>query len=158
MDLEDIQNIIKAFEEANVSKLSVKKGGFEIALEKESSKEFIPVQTMHAHEQLPMKVGSHELPVSTHQLHAEKEAFHKQSKEGKYITSPMVGTFYSSPSPDEPPFVKVGDHVEEQTVVCIVEAMKVMNEVKAGMKGVIKEILIENGHPLEFGTKIFEIE
>ena len=69
----------------------------------------------------------------------------------------MVGTFYSSPSPDDPHFVKVGDKIEKHTVVCIIEAMKVMNEVKAGVGGTVAEILIESGHPVEFGTKLFRI-
>ncbi len=69
----------------------------------------------------------------------------------------MVGTFYTSPSPGDPPFVKVGDKVEAGDVVCIVEAMKVMNEVKAGQAGVIKSVLIESGHPVEYGTKMFAL-
>ena len=69
----------------------------------------------------------------------------------------MVGTFYTSPSPDDPVFVKVGDRVDENTVVCIIEAMKVMNEVKAGASGVIAEICIDNAHPVEFGTKMMRI-
>ena len=73
-------------------------------------------------------------------------------------TSPrrMVGTFYASASPEDPAFIKVGDKVDENTVVCIIEAMKVMNEVKAGCSGVVAEILVENGHPVEFGAKLFE--
>ncbi len=78
-------------------------------------------------------------------------------KEGRYVTSPMVGTFYNAPAPDAPPFVSVGDAVEEGSVVCIIEAMKVMNEVKAGVKGVVKEVLVESGHPVEFGTKLFRV-
>lgn len=74
-----------------------------------------------------------------------------------YVTSPMVGTFYSSPSPDEPPFVKVGDKIEKHTVVCIIEAMKVMNEVKAGVSGTVAEVLVESGHPVEFGSKLIRI-
>ncbi len=69
----------------------------------------------------------------------------------------MVGTFYSSPSPDDPSFVKVGDSVSEGSVVCIIEAMKVMNEVKAGCAGVIAEILLKNGEPVEFGTRMFRV-
>src|SRR5262249_41293526 len=74
-----------------------------------------------------------------------------------YVTSPMVGTFYANPTPEDPTFVKVGDKVEKNTVVCIVEAMKVMNEVKAGVTGTVVEILVENGHPVEFGTKLYRI-
>jgi acetyl-CoA carboxylase biotin carboxyl carrier protein len=69
----------------------------------------------------------------------------------------MVGTYYSAPSPDDPAFIKVGDRIEANTVVCIVEAMKVMNEVKAGVAGVVAEVLLSNGHPVEFGTKIFRV-
>lgn len=76
---------------------------------------------------------------------------------GTYVTSPMVGTFYASPSPDDPHFVKVGDKIEKHSVVCIIEAMKVMNEVKAGVGGTIAEVLVESGHPVEFGTKLFRI-
>jgi acetyl-CoA carboxylase biotin carboxyl carrier protein len=69
----------------------------------------------------------------------------------------MVGTFYSSPSPDQPVFVKVGDRVSENTVVCIIEAMKVMNEVKAGVSGVVAEVLVSNAEAVEFGSKLFRI-
>lgn len=74
-----------------------------------------------------------------------------------YITSPMVGTFYAASAPDEPPFIKPGDEVDRNSLVCIIEAMKVMNEVKAGLSGTIVEILVENGSPVEFGTKLFRI-
>ena len=74
------------------------------------------------------------------------------------IASPIVGTFYSAPAPDAPPFVRPGDKVEPETVVCIVEAMKVMNEVKAEVSGVIRRVLVENGTPVEFGQPLFELE
>jgi acetyl-CoA carboxylase biotin carboxyl carrier protein len=74
------------------------------------------------------------------------------------IASPIVGTFYLAPAPDAPAFVKAGDRVGPETVVCIVEAMKVMNEVKAEASGVIRRALVENGTPVEFGQPLFEIE
>ena len=80
-----------------------------------------------------------------------------KDEESKYISSPMVGTFYQSASPEDSSFVKVGDQVNEDTVVCIIEAMKVMNEVKSGVKGKVVEFLVENGHPVEFGTKMFRV-
>ncbi|MCB9849015.1 MAG: acetyl-CoA carboxylase biotin carboxyl carrier protein [Phycisphaeraceae bacterium] len=73
------------------------------------------------------------------------------------IESPMVGTFYSAADPDSPPFVSVGDSVGPDTVVCIIEAMKVFNEVKAGMSGVVERVLVENAEPVEFGQKLFVI-
>jgi len=75
----------------------------------------------------------------------------------KDIASPMVGTFYGSPSPDAQAFVKVGQDVDENTVVCIIEAMKVMNEIKADARGTIAEIVAENGKPVQFGQALFRI-
>ena len=73
------------------------------------------------------------------------------------IKSPMIGTFYSKPSPESESYVEVGDTITADTVVCIVEAMKVMNEIKAEMSGVIAEILIEDGRPVEFGQPLFRV-
>ncbi|HYO26003.1 MAG TPA: acetyl-CoA carboxylase biotin carboxyl carrier protein [Lacipirellulaceae bacterium] len=75
-----------------------------------------------------------------------------------YVTSPMVGTFYLSSSPDSPPFVKVGDQVGPETVVCIVEAMKVFNEIPAEVSGKITAILVENAAAVEYGQKLFRVE
>ena len=75
----------------------------------------------------------------------------------KEILSPMVGTFYRSASPDVPPFVDVGKTVTEDTVVCIIEAMKVMNEIKAETSGIIAEVLAENGKPVQFGQVLFKV-
>jgi len=76
----------------------------------------------------------------------------------KTIDSPIVGTFYAASAPDAPAFVKVGDEVKAETVICIIEAMKVMNEIKAECSGVIRKILIENGMPVEYGQPLFAIE
>ncbi|MBJ22816.1 MAG: acetyl-CoA carboxylase, biotin carboxyl carrier protein [Deltaproteobacteria bacterium] len=84
---------------------------------------------------------------------APQEAEAPSEAEG--INSPMVGTFYRSSSPDADPFVRVGDRVEEGTVVCILEAMKVMNEIQAEKSGEIAEVLVENGEPVEFGQPLF---
>ena len=74
------------------------------------------------------------------------------------IRSPMVGTFYTAPSPDAPAFVKVGDHVGPQTTVCVVEAMKVFNEIPAEVSGKIVAVLVENGEPVEFGHALFKVD
>ena len=76
----------------------------------------------------------------------------------KDIPSPLVGTFYRAPSPDQPPFKEVGDRVSADDVICIVEAMKVMNEIKAGVNGVIRKILVENASSVEYGTPLFQVE
>lgn len=75
-----------------------------------------------------------------------------------YVKSPMVGTFYRSPSPENSAFVDVSAKVEEKTVVCIIEAMKIMNEIQAETKGTIVEILVENGQPVEYGQRLFKIK
>lgn len=76
----------------------------------------------------------------------------------KEIVSPMVGTFYRAPSPDSAPYVKEGQEIAEETVVCIIEAMKVMNEIKAEVKGVITEVLVENGAAVQFGQPLFRVK
>jgi acetyl-CoA carboxylase biotin carboxyl carrier protein len=79
------------------------------------------------------------------------------TNDGPAVVSPMVGTFYTSSDPDSPAFVQVGDSVGPDTVVCIIEAMKVFNDVKAGVAGVIERVLVENAEPVEFGQKLFAI-
>ena len=75
-----------------------------------------------------------------------------------YVKSPMVGTFYRSPSPENPSFVDVNAKVEDKTVVCIIEAMKIMNEIQAETKGTVVEVLVENGQPVEYGQRLFKIK
>lgn len=75
-----------------------------------------------------------------------------------YIKSPMVGTFYRSPSPESPAFADVNTKVEEKSVVCIIEAMKIMNEIQAEVKGTVLEVLVENGQPVEYGQRLFKVK
>ncbi len=82
----------------------------------------------------------------------------KPAVAGKEIVSPMVGTFYRSPAPEAPPFVEVGDEINEDTVVCIIEAMKVMNEIKAECRGTVLEVAAEVGKPVQFGQALFRIK
>jgi len=90
---------------------------------------------------------------------AARAAEHEEPAEGLvHISSPIVGTFYQAPSPDAEPFVEVGDEVEEDTVVCIVEAMKVMNEIKAELSGRIAEVLVGNGEAVEYGQPLFLVD
>lgn len=75
----------------------------------------------------------------------------------KEVKSPMVGTFYRSPSPEADPFVREGDRIEEKSVLCLIEAMKVMNEITSGISGIVREILLKNGEPVEFGQPLFRV-
>src|SRR5690606_28197637 len=79
-------------------------------------------------------------------------------KPGHIVTSPFVGTFYSAPAPDQPPFVELNGNVRKGQVLCIVEAMKLMNEIEADAAGRVTEVLVDNGQPVEFGQPLFRIE
>jgi acetyl-CoA carboxylase biotin carboxyl carrier protein len=164
VELKQIKELMAAMEKAGMKKMSIKETtGFELSLERECESHAHPAPSAPMyhppHYSQPHRDDhAHRFPAHPHKPHdTAHHSEKKEEKEGKYVTSPMVGTFYSSPSPDDAPFVKVGDRVDENTVVCIIEAMKVMNEVKAGASGTIAEICVENGHPLEFGSKILRI-
>lgn len=163
MDLKQIKELMASMEKAKMRRIKIRtEKGFELLLEKDGY-DLPPPRHRQGHGEehghhSPHPFPHHSPPPPRH-LSEEQHSVEKESKqaEGRFVTSPMVGTYYASPSPEDPHFVKVGDIVTEDTVVCIVEAMKVMNEVKAGVKGKVAEILVENGHPVEFGTKIIRI-
>jgi acetyl-CoA carboxylase biotin carboxyl carrier protein len=93
-----------------------------------------------------------------HQAVAAPAAAEKEETDVTYIKSPMVGTFYASASPESGPFAEIGTKVTESAVVCIIEAMKIMNEIQAESKGTIVEILVENGQPVEYGQPLFKLK
>ncbi len=150
MDIKQVKELMTYLEESKLSKLVFKKGDFELHLEKESAN--LPPLRPRAVVAETESAFQSEAP-----LKGERGGAIRTDAPGTYVTSPMVGTFYSCPGPDQPVFVKVGDKVNENTVVCIVEAMKVMNEVKAGVSGVVAEILPDNSQPVEFGTRLLRI-
>lgn len=137
-----------AMNRAGMKRFHLKEEGFEIELEKEA----MP-GSFHYVERPPAETHLHSLP----SLPAGNNSPREKAAEGRFITSPIVGTFYSAPTPTDNPYIKVGDDVEEGNVVCIIEAMKVMNEVKAGLSGKVAEILVKNGDPVEFGTKLMRL-
>ena len=150
MDTQQIKELMAQLEESKLRKLVIKKGDFELHLEKE------PINTPPPRPRM-VQVDVESAFQSEVPLKGERGGSVRQDAPGTYVTSPMVGTFYATPAPDQPHFVKVGDRVDENTVVCIVEAMKVMNEVKAGMSGTVAEILADNAQPVEFGTRLLRI-
>lgn len=167
MELKQIKDLMTAMVRSGIKKLSLKEtSGFEIQLETHDDHPSPPPATSvshspyaHPHHFPSREVDHHRFippPAHPNPLHTEENKG-KGKEEGKFIVSPMVGTFYGSPSPDDPQYLKVGDKVDENTIVCIIEAMKVMNEVKAGMSGTVAEVLVDNAHPVEFGTKMFRI-
>ena len=141
MDLKDIKAIVDLMEKNGLTAFEMERGGFRIALSKGAV-------AGPAVSYAPAPVAA---PAST-AAPAEAPA---PAASGKEIPSPMVGTFYTAPSPESPPFVKVGQKVTPDTVVAIIEAMKVMNEIKAEVSGTITEVAAENGQPVQFGQAHF---
>jgi len=147
MNLKEIRDIINLMNEHDLTEIEIEREGMKIKLKKGSN---------------GMEVSHSSIP----QIHVEAQ---RQPDEGdkakpaeddhrKEVISPMVGTFYRSPTPESPPFVEVGQTVEVGEVVCIVEAMKLMNEIKSEVKGKIVEVLVENAQPVEFGQTLFLVE
>lgn len=173
MELKHIKELMAVMQRTGTKRLVIKKEGVEVELEREenpSQRTLEPAVSLMDENPLKHEIALHranlllsrggdlQTPVNNNLNVAEAPAKKVEpTAPGTFVTSPMVGTFYLSPAPDEPTFVKVGDRVEKDTVVCIIEAMKVMNEVKAGVSGIVTEVLVETGHPVEFATKLFRI-
>lgn len=147
MDTSKLKELIELMNRYQLEELSVEEGSFKAHLKKRDDrvKEVIAVPNALPGAPLAAPVAAAGAPAAA------------PADEANHITSPLVGTFYQSPSPDADAFVEVGDRVEEGQVLCIVEAMKVMNEVKADRSGVLQEVLVENGAAVEYGTPLFRI-
>ncbi|MDD4910140.1 MAG: acetyl-CoA carboxylase biotin carboxyl carrier protein [Candidatus Omnitrophica bacterium] len=146
MNLKEIKEMINLMNENGLTELEIEKDGTRIKLRKGSSQS--------GDLNSPVIVEKEQvLPRAQESQAAAKEA-------GKLaeIKSPMVGTFYRAPSPESAPFVNAGDAIEPGQVICIIEAMKLMNEIKAEVRGRIKEVLVDNAEPVEFGQPVFLIE
>ncbi len=154
MDLEQIKAIVAMMKDNDLSEFSIEQDGLKIRI-KRGPEEFQQTITLPPPAPAPSTAASAPAPVTTPTPVAPAPV--APASDIKHVTSPMVGTFYLSPSPDAPPYVEVGQEVDSDTVVCIIEAMKVMNEIKAEVKGVITEIVAENAKPVEFGQKLFAV-
>jgi acetyl-CoA carboxylase biotin carboxyl carrier protein len=148
-DIKEIKAIIDLMKKHDLSVFEIEKEGFRLKLEKRPSVQAPPTVA-------PAVTGSPKAASSTSETPAAGPKV-IESVPLKEIVSPMVGTFYRSASPDSAPFVDVGKSVTEDTVVCIIEAMKVMNEIKAETSGIIAEVLAENGKPVQFGQVLFKV-
>ena len=148
-DLKEIKAIIDLMKKHDLSVFEIEKEGFRLKLEKGPSAQAAAAVP-------PTAAGPPKaVPAVPETTPAAPKAI--ESVPLREIVSPMVGTYYSSASPDVPPFVDVGKTVTEDTVVCIIEAMKVMNEIKAETSGIITEVLAENGKPVQFGQVLFKV-
>jgi acetyl-CoA carboxylase biotin carboxyl carrier protein len=146
LDLKEIKELIALMRRNELSEFEMETEGFRIKLKKGGDAVVTQVPVTYA---APQPAPAPEAPTA-----APAEA----KTPGREITSPMVGTFYSSATPEASPYVEVGAEITEDTVVCIIEAMKVMNEIKAETRGVIAEILVENGKPVQFGQALFRLK
>ena len=152
MELEQIKAIIAMMKDNDLSEFSMEQDGLKIRI-KRGPEGFQPTVTLPPAVPTQLAAAS----VSTQAPAAAPAEPAVVAANAKHIESPMVGTFYRSASPDAPPYVEVGQEVDVETVVCIIEAMKVMNEIKAEVKGVITEVMAENAKPVEFGQKLFAV-
>ncbi|RZO58380.1 MAG: acetyl-CoA carboxylase biotin carboxyl carrier protein [Limisphaerales bacterium] len=157
MDLKDIKVIVDLMKKNAVSEFEMEEGDFKIKLKRESGKPR-KGETVVVQEAAPVILPAAAVPVAAAPAPAAPATAPPPAPEGPEVKSPMIGTFYRSPSPDADSFVEVGSVVEPDTVVCIIEAMKVMNEIKAEVKGTIAEVLLEDGKPVEYGQALFRIE
>ena len=145
MDIRKIKTLIEMLEASNLNEIEVSQGEESVRISK-SSGEIKILQDSN--------IGINNESQSINKI--DNNQIENEIK-GNQVTSPIVGTFYRKPAPDKPPFVEVGDHVEKGQVVCIVEAMKMMNEIKSDFSGTIKSINVEDGTPVEFDQNLITV-
>jgi len=147
IDYKELTRLIELLEEKNLSHFELEYQGLRIAISRGQPQSAVQI-AMPAHLQETFVKSEAPAPQSNPE---ENENLH-------YITSPMVGTFYRSPDPSAPPFVKIGEPAIKDRTLCIIEAMKLMNEVESDIDGTVEEIFIKNGKPVEYGQKLFSIK
>ena len=151
MEFDEIKDLIDIMNQNDLSELEIEKEGLKVRLKKNKA------EIVALHTPIPAAPVSN-LPVQAADSSKEKVEEPPAGSRLVAIMSPIVGTFYEAPSPDANPYVEIGDIVEPDTVVCIVEAMKVMNEIKAESEGRLVEKLVASGEPVEFGQTLFLID
>jgi len=151
MNIKEIRELIALIEQSNIDEFEMERSGVRIRIRKT-----LPAPTIPGAEIATETTSTHP---SAEKLIAETPE-EEEEKEGEiYIfKAPIIGTFYLTPKPDAEPLVKPGDHVSENTVLCIIEAMKIFNQIECDREGEIIKILVENGQPVEYGQPLFEIQ
>ncbi len=154
MDLKLIRNLVRIMERGEVDELEIEddKAGLRVHLRRGPSGSYAQPSVM----MMPGATAPGPAPSGSGEGTSTEAPARAAGMEE--VTSPMIGTFYASPSPDTDPFTAVGDRIGDESVVCIIEAMKVMNEIKAECSGEIVEILVENGEPVEYGQPLFLVK
>ena len=167
MDVKDIKRLLDAVKEAEVSELVLETGDYKLTVKRGGDQQSVvyaaPAQQIAQQAPQPASSpvqGTQAAPAAPQASSAapESEASAPAKSNVVDVTAPIVGTFYAAPSPDAPAYVKVGDRVEPGKVLCIIEAMKLMNEIEAEVSGTIAEILVRNEEPVEYGQVLFRIE
>ena len=149
MSLDELNKLIEFMNEHGLVELEIEEDGKRVRLRKGASAEPVAAAALSAAPSVPAPAAA---AVSA------SEAAPPVPSNLIEITSPMVGTYYQAPTPDGKPFVEIGDPVGPETAVCIVEAMKVMNELPAGCSGTIQQICVEDGEPVEYGQVLFRVQ
>lgn len=154
MDLRDIKAIIDLMKKNSISEFELERQDFKIKLKRGGGGVAIPTMLAEVPPPQHLPTGSGSTPSGAVPAALPVDDVHAGTID---IKSPMIGTFYAAASPDSPNYVEIGSEVGPESVVCIIEAMKVMNEIKAEVKGVIVEVLVENAKPVEFGQPLFKV-
>ncbi|MEX2365741.1 MAG: acetyl-CoA carboxylase biotin carboxyl carrier protein [Pseudohongiellaceae bacterium] len=150
MDIRKVKKLIELLEESNIAEIEIKEGEESVRISRGT------IQAYTAPAQMAPPVQQ-QAPAAQNIVESTESADTGPAYRGSPVKSPMVGTFYRSPSPTSPPFVEVGQQVKADEVICIVEAMKMMNQIQAGKAGVIEAILAEDGEPVEFDQPLLSI-
>ncbi|WP_343668294.1 acetyl-CoA carboxylase biotin carboxyl carrier protein [Chitinophaga sp.] len=161
MDFKQIQELVKMVNKSNISELSIEQDKFKITIKQKDNEtqQVIAVPTMAAPVQaVPQAVAAVQAPVSAPAAEAPKPAAEVKADNLVTIKSPMIGTFYRSPGPDKPSFVNVGDEVSPGKVVCIIEAMKLFNEIESEVSGKIVKVLVDDASPVEYDQPLYLVE
>ena len=155
MDLRKLKTLIDLVESSGIAELEIQEGGERVRITRASAAGAAPAAAQTV---VPLPVTLPGTPTSAATAPAASEATTPPVEpEGHLVKSPMVGTFYRAASPGAKPFVEVGDNVQAGDTLCIIEAMKLMNEIESDKSGVVKQILVENGQPVEFGQPLVVI-
>ena len=152
MDIRKVKKLIELLEESNIDELEIKEGEESVRISRNSGASHMPAPQYYS-QPAPAPAPAAPAPAAA----AAAEAPAEPAINGHVIKSPMVGTFYRSPSPSSPAFVEVGQHVKAGDVVCIVEAMKMMNQIEADKSGVVEAILLDDAQPVEFDQPLITI-
>ncbi|RXK53176.1 acetyl-CoA carboxylase biotin carboxyl carrier protein [Oleiharenicola lentus] len=159
MDLKQIKQIIDLMKRSELSEFEFEEEGFKIKIKRGvNGLPMVAAAPQSTHPFPVLLPEASAAPKSLPTPHSNTAASGGDEAGFAYVKSPMVGTFYRSPSPENPPFVDSGTKVEEKSVVCIIEAMKIMNEIQAEAKGTVVEVLVENGQPVEYGQRLFKVK